>query len=143
MAIVKNEGSERFFHWFGLGLFQSSSVFCHSLAMRLEGWFGARSWSVAQGGGSGQQREVAQKALFGCLELQARDLGRTQPFPKNPVWCWTFWCWWADLCPAGVAEGAPCPMCVRSGIPGIRIRWLILPYSENLDFILKFKVPMR
>lgn len=31
------------------------------------------------------------------IELQAYDLGRAQPFPKNPVWCWTFWFWWADL----------------------------------------------
>lgn len=62
---MKNEDSERFSHWFGVGFFQSSSVFCHSLAMRVGGWFG----SVAQGGGSVQQQEAAQNVLLVTSQL--------------------------------------------------------------------------
>lgn len=35
-----------------------------SRAFRREGLFGVRGWRVAQGGGSGQQKEVAQKTLL-------------------------------------------------------------------------------
>lgn len=62
-----------------------------SCPLREEGFFGVRSWRAARGGGSGQQREVAEKTLlvasqpchvppstplivlleveFGCIEL--------------------------------------------------------------------------
>lgn len=63
--MAKNEGLERFSWCFGLRLFQMFfSAFCHFLGIQEGGIVWSEGLGMAQGGGSGQGQEVAQKTLL-------------------------------------------------------------------------------